>query len=407
MLKGKNILIGVSGSIAAYKIPYLVRLFIKEGASVKVVMTPVATDFVTPLTLSTLSNNPIGLAAYDPKDGSWNNHIEYGEWADVYLIAPASANTIAKVANGQSDNLLTCVYLAARCPVFIAPAMDLDMYKHSATQENIEKLRNRGHQIIEPTEGHLASGLCGAGRLEEPENIVERVRNFFFEKKPLKGKRFLVTAGPTYEPIDAVRFVGNFSSGKMGFAIAEEAAKRGAVVVLVAGPVSLSISDAISKRVDVTTAKQMLDVCQNYFSESDIVIGVAAVADFSPIEKKGVKLSKKGAVGSPAFSIDLLHTEDILFSLGKQKSEKQLMVGFALESENLLENAKRKLKYKNLDMIVANSANEQDSGFNSDTNRVKFVFPNEETKDSGLKSKKEIASIILDEIQLLETKNSN
>jgi phosphopantothenoylcysteine decarboxylase/phosphopantothenate--cysteine ligase len=400
MLKGKKILIGVTGSIAAYKIPFLVRLLKKEGAEVKIIMTGCATDFVTPLTLSTLSQQPILIEPYNKTDGSWNSHVDWGRWADVFLIAPVSANTLAKMAAGIADNLLTTTYLAAKCPVFFAPAMDLDMYHHPTTQKNTDTLLSYGNFLIAPNEGELASGLCGAGRMEEPEAIVEVIRSFFEKKNDLKEQKILISAGPTYEPIDPVRFVGNHSSGKMGYALAEELAARGAEVVLVSGPVALNVLHPAIKTLHVQTAAQMAEVCFHEFPGCSIAIMAAAVADYTVETPADQKIKKQGT----EMVIKLKPTVDILASLGKTKKKGQFLVGFALETENETSNAKKKLQNKNLDLIVLNSLNDPGAGFGTDTNKVKMIAASGEEKESPLLKKSEIAAEIVDMIVSLINK---
>lgn len=397
MLKGKKILIGITGSIAAYKIPILVRLLIKNGAEVQLVLTPSAKDFVTPLTLSTLSGHPVLCEGFEITDGRWHSHIELGSWADIYLIAPVSANTLAKMANGLADNLLTATYLAAKCPIFFAPAMDLDMYKHPATQHNINTIRSFGHQLIEPREGELASGLCGAGRMEEPEKIVEILSNFLKKKQFLKNKNILVTAGPTFESIDPVRFIGNHSSGLMGFEIAEACAEMGAKVTLIAGPVALKTTNPGIQRIDVVSAAEMQHQCLKSFPNSDITIMAAAVADYMPAKVQNKKIKKT----TQDLSLDLVKTPDILSSLGKIKKKNQLLVGFALETDNETENAIKKLKNKNLDLIVLNSLKDKGAGFKSKTNKVTMIGKSLDKKVFPLKSKHEVAVDIINEIRKL------
>jgi phosphopantothenoylcysteine decarboxylase / phosphopantothenate---cysteine ligase len=394
MLKGKKILIGITGSIAAYKIPFLVRLFKKEGAEVKIIMTECATDFVTPLTLSTLSQQPILIEPYNKVDGTWNSHVDWGRWADVFVIAPVSANTLAKMAAGIADNLLTTTYLAAKCPVFFAPAMDLDMYHHPTTQKNTDILLSYGNFLIAPNEGELASGLCGAGRMEEPEAIVEVIRNFFEKKNDLKEQKALISAGPTYEPIDPVRFIGNHSSGKMGYALAEELAARGAEVVLVSGPVALKVNHPAIKTIHVQTSAQMAEACFHEFPGCSITIMAAAVADYTVETPAGQKIKKQGT----KMNIELKPTVDILATLGKSKKKGQFLVGFALETENETTNAKKKLQNKNLDLIVLNSLNDPGAGFGTDTNKVKLIAASGEEKESPLLRKSEIAAEIVDMI---------
>ena len=402
MLKGKHIVVGVTGSIAAYKTASLVRLLVKEGAEVKVVMTPLAKAFITPLTLATLSKNPIMVDFYDPENGDWNSHVSMGLWADLYLVAPATANTMGKMAAGIADNLLLTTYLSAKCPVMIAPAMDLDMYRHPATQKNMEILRSYGNLIIEPEEGELASGLSGKGRMAEPEEIVEQIRNFFARTEELRGKKVLLTAGPTYEQIDPVRFIGNHSTGEMGFALAEELAKRGAEVTLVAGPVRLKTTRTSIRRVDVVSAAEMYEAVMQEALSADIVISCAAVADFTPKEKSGVKLKR----GNESLCIELLPTRDIAAELGKKKKAGQLLVGFALETNDEECNALVKLKKKNLDLIVLNSLRDEGAGFGVDTNKVTLIDRSEKTEVLDLKLKSEVAADIVDRIAQM-VKNQN
>ncbi len=394
MLKGKHIVVGVTGSIAAYKTASLVRLLVKEGAEVKVVMTPLAKAFITPLTLATLSKNPIMVDFYDPENGDWNSHVATGLWADLYLIAPATANTIGKMVAGIADNLLLTTCLSTKCPVMVAPAMDLDMYRHPATKKNMETLRGYGNLIIEPEEGELASGLSGKGRMAEPEAIVEEIRGFFAEAGELKGKKVLVTAGPTYEQIDPVRFIGNYSTGKMGFALAEELAGRGAEVTLIAGPVSLKTKGASIRRLDVVSAAKMFEAVMCEAPEHDIVISCAAVADFTPKERSDVKLKR----GDESLCIELVPTPDIAAELGKRKKEGQLLVGFALETNDETCNALTKLKKKNLDLIVLNSLRDEGAGFGFDTNKVTLIDRNEKAEVLDLKLKSEVAADIVDRI---------
>lgn len=395
-LVGKHILLGVTGSIAAYKTASLIRLLVKAGAEVKVVMTSLAKQFITPLTLATLSKNPILVDFFDPTNGAWNSHVSLGMWADAYLIAPASANTIGKMANGVADNLLLTSYLSAKCPVFVAPAMDLDMYAHPSTQRNLDVLRSYGNHIIEATSGELASGLDGKGRMEEPEKIVEYLDRFFSVSKDLKGKNVLITSGPTYEKIDPVRFIGNYSSGKMGFALAEECAKRGATVTLVTGPVALSLNNQTIKRVDVESAQEMYEEVDAVFASMDITILCAAVADYRPMKKIDEKMKKESL--SDVLNIQLTKTIDIASTLGSKKTEDQLLVGFALETNNEFDNAKDKLNRKNLDFIVLNSLNDKGAGFRHDTNKVTILNKKGEEKSFGLKSKIEVAKDIIDVI---------
>ncbi|MBE8714209.1 bifunctional phosphopantothenoylcysteine decarboxylase/phosphopantothenate--cysteine ligase CoaBC [Sphingobacterium hungaricum] len=388
-LKDKNIVIGISGSIAAYKIASLVRLLVKAEANVQVIMTEEAKEFITPLTLATLSKNPVLSSYYDKNSGVWNNHVELGLQADLLLIAPATANTIAKMANGLCDNLLLATYLSAKCPVFFAPAMDLDMWVHPATQKNCESLLNYGNKIIQPGFGELASGLVGEGRLAEPEEITAALESFFEQDLPLAGKKALVTAGPTYEAIDPVRFIGNHSSGKMGFAIAEELKNLGAHVTLISGPTHLAASKGIDV-IKVTSADDMLNACTDKFNESAIVVMSAAVADYTPKTIATQKIKK----AEQEFSIELKKTVDILATLGQKKSSKQTLVGFALETNNELENAKAKLLKKNLDFIVLNSLQDQGAGFATDTNKVTILSKGGDTNYFELKNKQEVAKDI-------------
>lgn len=391
-LKGKNILLGISGGIAAYKCTTLVRGLVKKGANVKVIMTKHAKEFITPLTMATLSKNPILVEFYNPENGDWNSHVSLGLWADLYLIAPATANTMAKMANGIADNLLLTTYLSAKCPVMFAPTMDLDMYKHPATKRNIETLKSYGNIVIEPESGELASGLVGEGRMEEPEVMVDFIENFFTQKKKLENKKYLITAGPTYEKIDPVRFIGNYSSGKMGFALAEQLAQRGAKVILVSGPVSLTINHPNITRVDVESASEMYDEAVKHFSSCDGAIMSAAVADFTPLDKADKKIKR----GKENYKIELTPNKDIAAKLGSIKNEKQLIVGFALETDNEHANAVGKLNKKNLDFIVLNSLKDEGAGFGVDTNKIKIIDKNSNEKSYGLTSKKQVACDIID-----------
>ncbi len=394
MLKDKNILLGVTGSIAAYKSATLIRELKKRGANVQVVMTPLAKEFITPLTLATLSKNPILVDFFDPTNGNWNSHVNLGIWADAYLIAPATANTIGKMANGIADNLLLTSYLSAKCPVFIAPAMDLDMYKHPTTQDNLKKLATFGNHIIEPTSGELASGLDGKGRMEEPEKIAKVLDDFFNKKQTLKGKKILITAGPTYEKIDPVRFIGNHSTGKMGFAIAEECANRGADVTLVSGPVQISTQHQNINRIDVESAEEMFSQVKKAFSKTDIVISCAAVADFTPKTIANSKIKR----GKDDLTIELKPTTDIAGFLGEHKT-KQKLIGFALETDNEETNALGKLKKKNLDFIVLNSLKDKNAGFGYDTNKITIISANGEKKSFDLKPKTEVAKDIIEQLE--------
>lgn len=390
-MKGRKIVLGVTGGIAAYKAAFLVRLLVKAGAEVRVVMTPSAQQFITPLTLSTLSKHPVLSQFTEGERGEWNNHVELGLWGDLMLIAPASANTLAKMVEGRSDNLLMTVYLSARCPVAVAPAMDLDMYAHPQTQANLLRLQQQGVLLIPPGTGELASGLSGEGRMAEPGTIVEFAEATFARANRLSGKKILVTAGPTYEAIDPVRFIGNHSTGKMGFALAEELAAQGADVTLVAGPVTLTARHPKIKRIDVVSAQEMYEACISEFSSADAAILSAAVADFRPAKKAASKIKKEqGGISS----IELEETTDILASLGKIKKEKQVLVGFALETENEIANAKSKLERKNLDFIVLNSLREKGAGFGGDTNRVSILTREGKTLNFELKSKQAVAGDI-------------
>jgi phosphopantothenoylcysteine decarboxylase/phosphopantothenate--cysteine ligase len=394
MLKGRKILLGVSGSIAAYKAAVLTRLLVKEEAEVKIVMTPAALDFITPLTFSTLSKNPVYTKFQKDDSGLWNNHVELGMWADAIVIAPATANTIAKMANGLCDNLLMAVYLSARCPVFFAPAMDLDMMKHPATQENLSKLQSFGVKLLEPGFGELASGLIGVGRMAEPEEIVHQLNVHFATTGSLKGKTALVTAGPTHEAIDPVRFIGNNSSGKMGYAIAEALASRGAKVELVSGPTNLVTHHPGIQTTHVTSAEEMYNACISVFAKADITVLSAAVADFRPTVKADQKIKK----GEGGLTLELAKTQDIASELGRLKKAGQVIVGFALETENERANAKKKLTSKNFDLIVLNSLRDSGAGFGHDTNKITILGTNEVEKEFNLKSKKEVANDIVNTI---------
>jgi len=392
MLKGKKILLGITGSIAAYKAIYLVRLLIKEGAEVKVILTPSARDFVSTLTLSTLSRNPVLIDLFDEQ--SWANHVMLGRWADLMLIAPLSCNTMAKMANGQCDNLLLATYLSATCPVTAAPAMDEDMWHHPATKENIKKLESFGNKIIPVEKGDLASGLHGEGRMSEPEHIIDYIRTNFFLTSPLKGKKILVSAGPTYEAIDPVRFIGNHSTGKMGIAIAKELMQRGAEVTLVLGPTQQNISFDGIKLVRVTTAQQMYEACNEVFEKADLTIMSAAVADYTPVTSEKNKIKKTG----DHLVVELTKTKDILKSMGEKKKKNQVLVGFALETNNEKVNALEKLTQKNADMIVLNSLNEKGAGFGVDTNKITIFDKGGKEFNFETKSKSEVAKDIIDTI---------
>ncbi len=391
MLKGKKVVVAVTGSIAAYKSALIVRLLIKSGAEVKVVMTNSSHDFITPLTLSTLSKNPVYSEFTSSKEaGTWNNHVELGLWADIMLVAPATANSLSKMASGESDNFLMAVYLSAKCPVYIAPAMDLDMYKHPSTKENIEKLVSYGNMIIYPGSGELASGLEGEGRLAEPEEIIDFIHNDLRAKQPLFGKRMMVTAGPTHEALDPVRYLGNRSTGKMGFALAKKASELGATVTLIAGPVSLSTPNPSITRIDVVSASEMFEAVKAEFNNQDIVVMAAAIADYTPLVFSQKKMKKKEG----ELNIELKRTQDILAYLGQNK-QKQILVGFALETNNEKENAQGKLERKNLDFIVLNSLNDKGAGFAGDTNKVSILDRHNKTTDFELKSKEDVSGDIL------------
>jgi phosphopantothenoylcysteine decarboxylase/phosphopantothenate--cysteine ligase len=391
MLSGKKILLGITGSIAAYKTPILVRQLIKNGAEVKVIMTPAAKDFVSSLTLSTLSHNKVLIDLFDEE--TWANHVMLGRWADLLLIAPLSCNTLSKMAHGQCDNLLLAIYLSATCPVFIAPAMDEDMWHHPVTKNNISLIEQHGCRIMPVGYGELASGLVGEGRMAEPEEIVGFLEQYFVNSGNLKGKKALVTAGPTYEPIDPVRFIGNHSSGKMGYAIAEELAARGAKVTLVSGPVAFDKPLPGVNIVKVMTAEEMYESCINE-DDYDIAVMAAAVADYTPSSVSETKIKKTEG----DLELSLKKTKDILKTLGASKKERQVLVGFALETDNEQENAAKKLKDKNADMLILNSINDEGAGFGYDTNKVTFFFRNGDKKDVALKSKKLLAKDIIDAI---------
>lgn len=394
MLTGKKIILGVCGSIASYKAAHLVRLLLKAGAEVQVVMTKDALSFITPLTLATLSKKPVLIDYFVPETGEWNNHVDLGLWADMLLIAPASANTLGKMATGICDNLLLATYLSAKCQVYFAPAMDLDMWKHPSTTQNVKQLQSYGNILIQPNAGELASGLIGEGRMAEPEEIVTLLQQELKKKLPLAGKKALVTAGPTYEAIDPVRFIGNHSSGKMGFAIAEELYQLGADVTLISGPTALTLSSKTIKRIDVVTAEDLLEATLAEFSEADITIMSAAVADYKPEQVADQKIKKK----AQEFSLNLIKTTDILAELGNKKRSDQVLVGFALETENELTNASEKLIKKNLDLIVLNSLNDKGSGFKSDLNKITILDKQLKAETFVLKPKKEVAQDICQKI---------
>lgn len=396
-LKGKHILLGITGSIAAYKSALLVRLLVKEGAEVKVVMTGMAKQFITPLTMATLSKSPILVDFYNPENGDWNSHVSLGMWADLYLIAPCSANTMGKMVTGVADNLLLTTYLSAKCPVAIAPAMDLDMYQHPSTQQNLRTLSQRGVTVIEPVSGELASGLEGKGRMEEPERIIPQIEAVFARNGNLCGKRVVITAGPTKEPIDPVRYITNHSSGKMGYALAYEAANRGAEVTLISGPVNLSLYHPNIRIIPVLTAAEMFRATRPVIPESDITILCAAVADFTIADPAGTKIKRE----KTNYMLELTPTEDIAAWVGRNKREGALSVGFALETDNELENAKGKLRRKNLDMIVLNSTRDEGAGFGGDTNKISIVLKEGEVLTYPVKNKAEVAVDIVDCIENL------
>ena len=395
VLSGKKILLGISGGIAAYKTATLVRLFIKAGAHVQVIMTPASKDFITPLTLSTLSKNNVYYGFYNKEDenGKWNNHVELALWADMMVIAPATANTLSKMTNGTCDNLLIAVYLSAKCPVYFAPAMDLDMYIHPSTLDSFKKLEQFGNTMIPAESGELASGLSGEGRMAEPENIVAFIEADLESRLPLKGQKILITAGPTYEAIDPVRFIGNHSSGKMGFDIALSAANLGASVILVSGPTHCKVSNPLIKVVSVVSAEEMYIACHQFYADVDVAIAAAAVADYRPKNVAQQKIKK----AADDFVIELEKTKDILASLGEQKKN-QFLIGFALETENEIENAKLKIQKKNLDLIVLNSLQDQGAGFSKPTNKVTFIDKFLNIEPMELKKKEAVADDILNKV---------
>ena len=399
MLENKKIVLGITGSIAAYKACLLVRLLIRKGAEVQVVMTPAAKEFVTPLTLSTLTQKAVVSECFDRRDGSWHSHVSLGLWADAMLIAPASANTIGKMANGIADNMLVTTYLSMRAPVFIAPAMDLDMYAHPSTQRNLQRLQSYGNHIIEPGTGFLASTLEGKGRMEEPERIAEALEEYFLRQQRLAGKKVLITAGPTYEKIDPVRFIGNYSSGKMGFALAEVCAEQGAEVTLVSGPVALNTKHPGIRRIDVERAAEMYEAATRCFPETDIAILSAAVADFTPTTTASSKIKRK----DNTLTLELQPTRDIAAALGAIKKERQILVGFALETDNELRNAQDKMERKRLDLIVLNSLRDKGAGFREDTNKVTLIDRHGQAA-FGLKPKREVAEDIVEHIVRLMRK---
>lgn len=394
MLKGKKIILGITGSIAAYKACYIIRGLIKQGAEVQVVITPAGKEFITPITLSALTSKPVISEFFAQRDGTWNSHVDLGLWADAMLIAPATASTIGKMANGIADNMLITTYLSAKAPVFVAPAMDLDMYAHASTQKNLEILRSYGNHIIEPGTGELASHLVGKGRMEEPETIIRVLNDFFSATTELQGKKIMITAGPTYEKIDPVRFIGNYSSGKMGFALAEECAHRGAEVTLISGPVQLEVHHPHIHRIDVESAEEMYNASQHCFPDSDAAILCAAVADFRPeaVADKKIKREKEEEL-----NLHLRATQDIAAHLGSIKKEHQILAGFALETNNEQQNAEGKLERKNFDFIVLNSLNDEGAGFRHDTNKISII-DRQGRKDYPLKQKSEVAQDIIDHL---------
>lgn len=394
MLKGKKIVLGITGSIAAYKACYIIRELVKRGAEVQVVITPAGKEFITPITLSALTQKPVISEFFSQRDGTWNSHVNLGLWADAMLIAPCTASTLGKMANGVADNMLITTYLSMKAPVFIAPAMDLDMYSHPSTQSNLDILQSFGNHVIEPASGFLASGLEGKGRMQEPEIIVQALDDFFEEKpKDLQYGRIMITAGPTYEKIDPVRFIGNYSSGKMGFALAEECARRGAEVDLIAGPVSISCKHSKINRIDVESCQEMYDACMERFKMCNAAILCAAVADFRPVDVADKKIKR----GSEGFAIELAPNPDIAAALGKMKGEEQVMVGFALETDNEEKHATEKLKKKNLDFIVLNSLRNKGTCFKSDENQIKILSADGIT-EYDRKPKDEVASDIIDRL---------
>ncbi|MCK9300579.1 MAG: bifunctional phosphopantothenoylcysteine decarboxylase/phosphopantothenate--cysteine ligase CoaBC [Bacteroidales bacterium] len=394
MLKGKKIVLGVTGSIAAYKSAHLVRLLVRKGAEVQVVMTPAAKEFITPVTLSPLSGKAVISEFFAARDGLWHSHVDLGLWADLMLIAPATASTLGKMANGIADNMLVTTYLSMKAPVFIAPAMDLDMYRHPSTMRNLELLKSYGNHIIEPVSGELASGLEGKGRMEEPERIIAKLESFFSAQLDLKDRKVLITAGPTYEKIDPVRFIGNYSSGKMAYALAEACANRGAQVELISGPVSLQTMHPAIHRTEIESAAEMYEACMRYFPTSDVTVLCAAVADFSPENPhpSKIKSNKEG------IKLTLKPTKDIAFNLGNVKKPGQILVGFALETDNEIENAQAKLERKKLDFIVLNSLNDKGAGFKGDTNKIKILEPKGKVLEFPLKSKQKVAEDIVNHL---------
>lgn len=395
MLKGKHIILGITGGIAAYKSVTLLRGLVKAGAEVQVVITPAGKEFITPVTLSALSGKPVVSEFFTANTGEWHSHVDLGLWADAMVIAPATASTIAKMANGVADNMLVTTYLSAKAPVFVAPAMDLDMMAHPTTRRNIDLLRSYGNHIIEPASGELASHLVGKGRMEEPEKILEILDHFFDRQQDLKGRRVMITAGPTYERIDPVRFIGNFSTGKMGYALADEAARRGAEVTLISGPVSVSPAEPSVKVVHVESARQMLAECERIWPENDIAVMAAAVADYAPAHPADRKIKREHTCVP---TIELVKNPDIAATLGQTKSAGQMLIGFALETDHAIANAEEKIQRKNLDMIVVNSLQDKGAGFGTDTNKISIITRNGGQTDYELKSKRDVAADIFDAI---------
>lgn len=398
MLKGKHIILGITGSIAAYKAAYIIRALVKKGAEVQVVITPAGKEFITPITLSALSGNPVISEFFSNRDGSWHSHVDLGLWADAMLIAPATASTIGKMANGIADNMLVTTYLSCKAPVFIAPAMDLDMFAHPSTQQNLDRLRSFGNHIIEPAEGELASHLVGKGRMEEPDKIIAVLEEFFASRTVLEKKKIVITAGPTYEKIDPVRFIGNYSSGKMGFALAEACAQQGAEVTLIAGPVSLTTTHPNIQRIDVESAEEMYQAAMTAFPEADAGILCAAVADYRPEIQADEKIKRES---KGEMMLHLVPNKDIAASLGAIKREGQVLVGFALETNNEATNAESKLKRKNLDFIVLNSLRDVGAGFRCDTNKISIIDRQGETTGYPLKSKQGVAVDIVNKLATL------
>ncbi len=398
MLNGKHIILGITGSIAAYKAAYLVRALVKRGAEVQVVITPAGKEFITPLTLSTLSSHPVISEFFSNRDGTWNSHVDLGLWADAMLVAPATASTIGKMANGIADNMLITTYLSCKAPVFVAPAMDLDMFAHPSTQANLDRLRSYGNRIIEPTAGELASHLIGKGRMEEPDKIVEVLESFFAEREDLKGKKIVITAGPTYEKIDPVRFIGNYSSGKMGFALAEACANRGAEVTLVSGPVSLTARHPNIHRIQVEAAEEMYQATVAAFPTADAAILCAAVADYRPASLAAEKIKREN---TGEMTLRLVPNKDIAAALGEMKQLHQRLVGFALETNDGVHHATEKLARKKLDFIVLNSLQDKGAGFRCDTNKVTILDKTGQSTEYPLKRKEEVASDIVDRLAAL------